>query len=143
MRMSLTLRPLDGRPVPARDIAAFSVQAEERGFHAIYLTDHLYYPSPNLHSVSAAAVVATATETIRVGFAAYQAPLRHPIAAAKELASLDILSDGRLIAGLAAGSYGPEFAAMGVPFDRRGAMLEEAIEAIKRLWTEDDVSFFG
>ena len=143
MRMSLTLRPLDGRPVPARDIANFAVQAESLGFHAIYLTDHLYYPSPNLHSVGAAVAAAAATDSIQIGFAAYQAPLRHPIAAAKELASLDILSDGRLIAGLAAGSYAPEFAAMGLPFKRRGAMLEEAVEAIKLLWTEDDVSFSG
>lgn len=143
MRMSLSIRPMDGNPVPARDIARYADLAEELGYHAIYITDHFYITSPNLHSVGAAAVVAAVTDRIKIGFAAYQSPLRHPIAAAKELAGLDILSEGRLIAGLAAGSFEPEFVAFGLPFKRRGAMLEESIKAIKALWTEDKASFAG
>jgi len=129
--------------VAAGAIAAFAQCAESLGFHAVYITDHYYITTPNLHSVGAAAVVAATTERIRIGFAAYQAPLRHPIAAAKELASLDILSNGRLIAGLAAGSFEPEFRALGLPFARRGAMLDEAVRAIRCLWTEDKASFAG
>ncbi|MPY73531.1 MAG: LLM class flavin-dependent oxidoreductase [Alphaproteobacteria bacterium] len=143
MRFSLSLRPGTGDPVPAKDIARFSQLAESLGYYAVYITDHFYITTPNLHSVGAAAVVAGATEKIKIGFAAYQAPLRHPIAAAKELASLDILSNGRFIAGLAAGSFEPEFKALGVPFNRRGAMLEESVRAIKKLWTGDCVSFKG
>lgn len=143
MRISLSLRPMDGNPVPAKDIDAYAALAESLGYYAIYITDHFYVTSPNLHSVGAAAVVAAATEKIRLGFAAYQAPLRHPIAAAKELAGLDILSNGRLIAGLAAGSYEPEFKAFGLPFRRRGAMLDESVQAIKALWTGDRVDFSG
>ena len=143
MRFSLTLRPATGDPVSAKDIARFAELAESLGYYAVYITDHFYITSPNLHSVGAAAVVAGATETIKIGFAAYQAPLRHPIVAAKELASLDILSGGRFIAGLAAGSFEPEFAALGIPFKRRGAMLEESVQAIKALWTGDHVTFKG
>ena len=143
MRFSLSLRPGTADPVPAKEIARFSELAESLGYHAVYITDHYYITTPNLHSVGAAAVVAASTEKIRIGFAAYQAPLRHPIAAAKELASLDILSNGRFVAGLAAGSYEPEFRALGIPFDRRGAMLEESVRAIKLLWTSDRISFEG
>lgn len=143
MRFSLTLRPDSGDPVLAGDIAAFARLGESLGYHAVYITDHYTITTPNLHSVGAAAVVAATTERIGIGFAAYQAPLRHPIAAAKELASLDILSNGRLIAGLAAGSFEPEFRALGLPFAQRGAMLEESIRAIKCLWTEDKASFAG
>jgi probable F420-dependent oxidoreductase len=143
MRFSVTLRPDSGDPVTAGEIAAFARLAESLGYHAVYITDHYYITTPNLHSVGAAAVVAATTERIRIGFAAYQAPLRHPIAAAKELASLDILSNGRLIAGLAAGSFEPEFRALGLPFARRGAMLDEAVRAIKCLWTEEKASFAG
>lgn len=143
MRFSLTLRPASGDPVSAKEIARFAALAESLGFYAVYITDHFYITTPNLHSVGAAAVVAGATDRIRIGFAAYQSPLRHPIAAAKELASLDILSGGRFIAGLAAGSFKPEFKALGVPFNRRGAMLDESVQAIKKLWTGDRVSFKG
>jgi probable F420-dependent oxidoreductase len=143
MRFSLSLRPGSADPVPAKDIARFAALAEELGFHAVYIADHFIITTPNLHSVGAAAVVAGATERIKIGFAAYQAPLRHPIAVAKELGSLDILSGGRFVAGLAAGSYEPEFRALGIPFKRRGAMLEESVKAIKALWTGDHVSFKG
>jgi probable F420-dependent oxidoreductase len=143
MRFSLSLRPGSADPVPAKEIAAFSELAEKLGYYAVYITDHYYITTPNLHSVGAAAVVAASTEKVKIGFAAYQAPLRHPIAAAKELASLDILCNGRFICGLAAGSYEPEFKAFGIPFNRRGAMLEESVQAIKKLWTGDRVSFKG
>ena len=143
MRFSLSLRPRTGDPVTAKDIAAFAQLAEGLGYHAVYITDHYYITTPNLHSVGAAAVVAATTEKIKIGFAAYQSPLRHPVAAAKELASLDILSNGRLIAGIAAGSFEPEFRAFGLPFAQRGAMLEESVQAIKCLWTEDKASFSG
>ena len=143
MRFSLSLRPGSADPVSAKEIAEFSQLAEKLGYYAVYITDHYYITTPNLHSVGAAAVVAASTETVKIGFAAYQAPLRHPIAAAKELASLDILCNGRFICGLAAGSYEPEFKAFGIPFNRRGAMLEESVQAIKKLWTGDRVSFKG
>jgi probable F420-dependent oxidoreductase len=143
MKFSLSLRPMDDAPVPARKIAEYGALAESLGYHAIYATDHFYITSATFHSTSVVAVLAGATDRIKLGFSAYQAPLRHPIAVAKEFSMLDALSGGRLIAGLAAGSYAPEFEAFGVPFKRRGAMLEEALQAITLLWTKEAASFKG
>lgn len=143
MRFSLSLRPMDDRPVSANDIAQYAEFAENLGYHAIYATDHYYYTNATLNSVSTVAALASVTETVKLGFAAYQLPLRHPIAAAKELSVLDGLSEGRLIAGLAAGSFAPEFAAFGLTFERRGAMLEEGLDAVQKLWTTDNTAFAG
>ncbi|MCG8542878.1 MAG: LLM class flavin-dependent oxidoreductase [Alphaproteobacteria bacterium] len=143
MRFSLTLRPMDDRPVSTNDIAQYAEFAENLGYYAIYATDHFYYTNATLHPTCNVAVLASVTERVRLGFSAYQLPLRHPIAAAKELCVLDGLSEGRLIAGLAAGSYAAEFAAFGLDFKRRGAMLEEGLDAVQRLWTTDNTSFAG
>ena len=143
MRFSLSMTTGTERPISARDIAAYGTLAEKLGFYAVYLTDHYYHSGPNFHSVGAAAAVAATTSTIKIGFSAYQAPLRHPIAAAKELSHLDALCEGRLIAGLAAGSFDKEIDAFGLPFKSRGAMLGESLEVYKRLWTEDNVSHAG
>ncbi len=143
MKFSLSLRPMNDMPVPAREIANYGALAESLGYHAVYATDHFYITSATFHSIAVVAVLAGATERIKLGFSAYQAPLRHPIATAKEFSMLDALSGGRLIAGLAAGSYAPEFEAFGISFKRRGAMLEEALQAITLLWTEEAASFKG
>lgn len=143
-RFSITVTSARGdEPLDARTLAAYAARAEELGFYALYLTDHLLYGGPTMHSVSSLAVMANATEHVRLGFAAYVLPLRHPIAAAKELAMLDGLCEGRLIAGVAAGSHAPEFAALGVPFEERGRRLSEGIEAVLALWTEPQASFQG
>jgi probable F420-dependent oxidoreductase len=143
MKFSISMSSGTDRPISAADIAAYGVMAEKLGYHAVYMTDHYYHLHANYHSLGAAAVIAAATNTIKIGFSAYQAPLRHPVAAAKELAHLDALCSGRLIAGLAAGSYKDEFDAFGLPFKKRGAMLGESLEIYKLLWTQDNVSFDG
>ena len=145
VRFSLSISTARGgeTPVRARTLARYGALAEELGFHALYVTDHFLYSGPALHSVSALAVLAGATTRVRLGFAAYVLPLRHPLQAAKELAMLDALSEGRLIAAFAPGSYAPEFAAMGVPFAERGARLDEGLAAVCALWTEAPASFAG
>ena len=137
-----TARGGDG-PVSARSLTRYGALAEELGFHALYVTDHFLYSGPAMHSVSALAVLAGATTRVRLGFAAYVLPLRHPLQAAKELAMLDGLSEGRLIAAFAPGSYAPEFAAMGIPFAERGARLDEGLAAVCALWTERPASYEG
>jgi alkanesulfonate monooxygenase len=135
-----------GAPPGARDahsLARHAARAEELGFSTIWLGDHLYLPGPTTHAVTALAVIAAATERVPIGFSAYVLPLRDPLMAAKELAALDILSDGRLIAGLAAGSNEKEFQIFGIPFSERGARLDEGLEALTRLWTGEPVTFTG
>lgn len=142
-QLSISMVAADYEPVSASQIADFSRRVESAGYHRLYLTDHIFHATPTFDSSSAFAVVAAATSTIALGFAAYIVPFRHPIVAAKELAVLDGLCGGRLTAGLAAGSSKAEFDAFGIAFNTRGKAFDEGLDAIKRLWTQDDVSFDG
>jgi alkanesulfonate monooxygenase len=143
MRFSLTVvhDPAVGWP-EARQLARLGSRAEELGFHAIYFGDH-FVNRPFLNAATALAALCGATEQIRLGFAAYVLPFRHPIVAAHELAMLDHLSGGRLIAGLASGSTFEEFEALQVPFEKRGRLLDEGIEALVALWTQERASHEG
>ena len=143
MRISLTLvhDPSVGWP-NARQIGHVGARAEELGFHAIYFGDHFAH-RPFLNATTSFAALCAATERIKLGFAAYVLPFRHPVVAAHELAMLDNLSGGRLIAGLAAGSTAPEFETLGVPFEQRGRLLDEGLEAITTLWTQERATFEG
>jgi len=67
-------------------------------------------------------------------------PLRNPVLLAKQLSSMDLLSEGRLIMGLASGWYKREFDAVGVPFEQRGKIMDESLDILKRFWTEHTVS---
>jgi len=72
-----------------------------------------------------------------------QLPKRNPVVLAKELATLDVVSGGRLLFGLGAGYLEPEFRALGAPFEQRGAVTNEAIEAIKALWMMEKPTYQG
>lgn len=142
LRFSVSVPQASG--LDARALGQHAARIEKLGFHSLLMGDHLYLGErPTVHSVTALAVVAAATEQIPIGFCAYVLPLREPLAAAKELTALDRLSNGRLIAALAAGSNGPEFELFGVPFAERGARLDEGLDALLRLWTGEPVSFEG
>lgn len=130
-------------PVSAAQIADFCERVEGAGFYRLYLTDHIFHSTATLHSTSAFSVAAASTQHIGLGFGSYIVPFRHPIIAAKELAFLDGLCSGRLVPGLAVGSSQAEFEAFGMAFNTRGKRFDEALDAIKRLWTEDVVSFRG
>jgi probable F420-dependent oxidoreductase len=144
LRFSISLGYRRGeQPPDARTLARYGARAEELGFHAIYVADHFFHRGPMLHAGSAFAVLAGATARLRLGFCAYVLPLRHPIAAARELATLDGLCNGRLVAAFAVGSYDAEFAAFGIPFAERGARLDEGLSALRALWTEPQASFHG
>ncbi|MCM6775344.1 TIGR03619 family F420-dependent LLM class oxidoreductase [Nocardia sp. CDC159] len=90
--------------------------------------------------LSAAAVV---TERVRLGSNVLVAPLYRAVALARSLTSIDVLSGGRLIAGLGIGWSPEEYAAAGVPFASRGARLEETLDALQAIWTRDPVGFSG
>jgi probable F420-dependent oxidoreductase len=143
MRFSISMTTGTDRPISARDIEKYAQNVEKLGYYAIYLPDHYYHHYCNFHAMSAAAVTAAVTKTVKIGFSAYQVPIRHPIAVAKKFAMLDALSEGRVIAGLATGSFAGEFTALGLDFKKRGAMMDEGLEAIKRLWTEESVKHSG
>jgi probable F420-dependent oxidoreductase len=128
----------------AKAIGRYGALAERLGFRSLLAGDHLYMGGRRtLYSVATLAILAGATDAIGLGFCSYVLPLRHPLFAAKELAELDCLSGGRLVAGLAAGSNAEEFATFGVPFSERGARLDEGLTALTQLWTGSETDFNG
>ena len=132
-------------------IADLAAAYERLGFDACYVTDH---PAPDTrwldhgghHSLDPAvalAVAATSTRHLLLHTHVFVAAYRNPFLAAKTLASLDAVSGGRLVVGVAAGYLRPEFEALGVPFDDRGARLDAALDLMREVWTGADVSGEG
>jgi probable F420-dependent oxidoreductase len=128
--------------------------AEEVGFESVWTGEHVALPThdnpvptpaetPFLDSVVALARIAALTTRVRLGTGILVLPHHNPILVAKTLASLDVLSGGRVIAGFAAGYAEPEFRALGVRFDRRGAITDEYLAAIRSLWTDEVPRFEG
>lgn len=126
--------------------------AEELGFDSINMPDHVILPQipgqPPLPDVwydnfVLASHLAALTKRIRFLFFILVIPYRHPVHVAKQLATLDVLSGGRVSLGAGIGWLKGEFEALGVPFHKRGAMTEEYIKAMKVLWTEERATFHG
>jgi probable F420-dependent oxidoreductase len=89
------------------------------------------------------AYLAAITKTIKLATGILILPQRHPIYTAKEVATLDVLSDGRVLLGIGSGWMKEEFESLGIDFHRRGAMTDEAIQALRALWSEGTSSFEG
>jgi len=99
--------------------------------------------TPLLDPAVALAFLAAHTRTIRLGTGIIILPQRNPLVLAKELASVDVLSRGRLIFGIGVGYLKPEFDALGIPFEGKGARTEEYLAAMLALWTMDKPAFAG
>jgi probable F420-dependent oxidoreductase len=84
--------------------------------------------------------IAARTSKIKLGTGILVLPMRNPVILAKQLACMDLLSDGRLLMGMASGWYRREFNAIGVPFEQRGKIMDENLDILKRFWTEPMVS---
>jgi alkanesulfonate monooxygenase SsuD/methylene tetrahydromethanopterin reductase-like flavin-dependent oxidoreductase (luciferase family) len=108
------------------------------GHHYLYGDLRWLQPVPTL-----ARLAAELDEHVTLATTIIQAPLYHPVALAEELATLDIMSRGQLVVGVGAGYRSDEFTALGVDFTQRFAMLDESVELMKRLWTEDHVTHTG
>jgi probable F420-dependent oxidoreductase len=137
--------------------------AEDAGFESIWTVDHVvvpggyqsrypYDPTGRLPSGEGTvfpdpliwlAYIAARTSTLRLGTGILIVPQRNPLVLAKELATLDSLSGGRMILGAGIGWLEEEFEALGVPFAGRSHRMEEAIAAMRALWTEEEASFHG
>ncbi|MFC4114417.1 LLM class flavin-dependent oxidoreductase [Nonomuraea zeae] len=121
-------------------------RAESLGLDSVWAGDSPV-TRPRADPMLLLAAVAVATRRITLGTAVLLPALRHPILLAHQLATLDQLSGGRLIAGMGGGFPIPateaQFAAVGVDFRRRISRLEESIEAMRRLWSAEEVSFTG
>src|SRR6266511_635662 len=125
-------------------LLAYAERAEALGFESLWAWDHVILgvePAfPILDAVGILTAIAARTSRIKLGTGVMVLPLRNPTVAAKALGTLDVISKGRLILGVAAGWYAREFDAVGVPFKQRGRLFERNLEILTRLWTEDRVT---
>jgi len=143
--------PQFGRAGGPDSVRRAAVQAEELGYHDIWVSDHLaipvdapYPPTAYIHEpIVTLTWAAAATTKIGLGTSVLVLPMRHPLPLAKMLASLDLMSEGRLTVGAAAGWLEPEFDALGVPFRERGARANETIRMLRACWSDDPVTLEG
>jgi probable F420-dependent oxidoreductase len=129
--------------------------AEAAGLKSVWTGEHVVLPDPRvpaspvdpgtplLDPAVALSHIAARTERLRLGTGIIILPQRNPLVLAKELASLDVVSKGRLIFGLGAGYLEPEFRALGAPFEDRGAVTDESIEVLKAMWTMEKPAYHG
>jgi len=124
------------------EIVAEAQMAESVGFDSCMITEHHQQPDgyfPNPLMVSAG--IARETTTLKVGTCVALAPLYNPVRLAEDTALLDVISGGRLQLGLGAGYVDADLDAFGVEMSKRGTLFEDAVQFIKRAWTESDVKF--
>jgi probable F420-dependent oxidoreductase len=132
-------------------LTAFVQAAEEAGFDAVAFTEH---PAPSLKWLQAgghesldplAALAFAAAVTRRITLMTYLLvlPYRNPLVTAKMIATVDLLSKGRLVVGAGGGYLKSEFFAVGSSFEDRGALFDEAIDVIRQLWVDESLSFEG
>jgi probable F420-dependent oxidoreductase len=118
-------------------------QAEDWNIDSFWLSDHLLAPTPELDVVATLALIAAHTHRLKLGPSVYLLNLRHPLVAAKALASLDYLSGGRVVMAVGTGANLADYAACGIPAQDRGARLDEGIAILRQVWLEPHVSFHG
>ncbi len=140
------------QPEVARNVAR---AAEDVGIESLWTGEHVVLPDPReppspappdfamLHPSTSLAFLAGVTTRVKLGTGIVLIAQRNPVVLAKEMASLDVVSQGRLILGIGAGYLHQEFAALGIPFNERGARTDEAIEVMRALWTQARPSFDG
>ncbi|HEY8491148.1 MAG TPA: LLM class F420-dependent oxidoreductase [Dehalococcoidia bacterium] len=129
----------------------FARRAEELGYDSLWATDHLVIPEAAVPRFGATfyeplttlAYVAAETQRIRLGTSALILPYRNPVHQAKVLATLDVLSGGRTVFAVAVGWAKDEMDALGVPFERRGALATEYLRLFRELWRNPRPVFHG
>ncbi len=139
VRLGLTL----GLDRPER-LAALAARAEALGFDFLGTGDHIAFHRPTLESLTLLAYLAAHTRRIRLGPCVYLLALRHPTVVAKTVATLDVLSGGRVIFGVGVGGEFPkEFEACGVPHRERGRRVDEGLAVVRLLWAHAPAAFQG
>lgn len=154
MKLSLHL-PMDIHQAEefhnARAVKAIAIAAEQAGLGAVNTTDH---PAPSskwrlngghdtFDPFAAMAFVAGVTTTLRLHTHILVLPYRNPFVTAKCAATVDVLSEGRLTLGIGSGYLRSEYAALGVPFESRGAAMDEALAVMRLAWSGEPVTFDG
>lgn len=144
MRCAISLPQFfeDGAFDPAT-FTAFVRRAEELGYHSGWTQEQVLGPGPNLGPIELMTYAAACSERLRLGCAVFVSPLHNPVHFAKNLATLDQLSRGRLEVGIGTGGRGRMFSAFAVDPDRLVTRFTEGLNLMKKLWTSPRVSFDG
>ncbi|MDO3651265.1 TIGR03619 family F420-dependent LLM class oxidoreductase [Nocardia mangyaensis] len=150
MRFGVSI-PNYGAAVSAESLTAWAQGSERLGFDLAMVTDHLAqpedvrraYPEDFYECFAALTFLAAVTSTIELGTSVAVIPLRNPVHTARALATIDQLSGGRVIVGIGVGGNEQEYRALDLGFVRRGAMTDEYLRVITRLWGGGNVSFAG
>jgi len=132
----------------AETLAAWARNAEDAGFHAVMVSDHVavtpdvaeQYPAPFFDPFATLAWLAGQTQRVRLGTTVAILPYRSPLLTARMAANIDHFSGGRLILGVGISWPKQEYAALDVPFSKRGRITDDYLSAITRLWTQDTAS---
>jgi probable F420-dependent oxidoreductase len=125
--------------------------AEDTGFHLVMISDHVAitpdvqegFPAPFYDPFLSLAWIAATTDKVELGTTVIILPYRHPLQTARMAANLDQFSGGRFILGTGVGWAEQEFEALGVPFERRGQLADEYLEAISICWANDIATYEG
>jgi probable F420-dependent oxidoreductase len=136
-------------------LASTAQAAEAAGFESVWAGEHVALPDPQvppspmapqdpaLDPLLALAWAAAATSRLRLATGIVILPQRNPVVLAKQVASLDVLSGGRITLGVGVGYLEPEFRAIGANFEHRGAVTDEYLDAMERLWYDEHPVFHG
>ncbi len=136
-------------------LVAAARAAEAAGFDSVWAGEHVVLPDPQvppspmaprdpaLDSLLALTWAAAHTATIRLATGIIILPQRNPVVLAKQVATLDVLSDGRVMLGVGAGYLEPEFRAIGANFAERGAITDEYLDAMRALWQDEHPEYHG
>jgi len=149
MKFGLCLPNFGGKIGPG-ELLALAVAAEENGFASVWATDHIIMPrrlkSPYdelFEPFVTLASIAAKTSEVKLGTSVLVLPQRDPFLVAKQVATLDQFSGGRMILGVGAGWAEGEFEYLGANFRKRGKVLDEAIDLLRRLWTDSTINYSG
>ena len=130
-------------PVDMDLVRAFATRAEALGYHSLWVQEAIIGGPPTLDAVSLLSYVAAITHEVRLGTAVIVLTTRNPVLLAKELATLDQMSDGRLIVGVALGGRPSQYPLLGGPSERRVRHFTESLEVMKALWEQSETSYRG
>lgn len=123
---------------------AFAERCEELGIDSLWLSERLAGPAPFLEPMAAIAMMAARTRRLKFGMSVLVLPARNPVVLARELATIDFLSGGRLLPAFGLGTDDPrEQEATGIPRAERAGRTDEATALMRRLWTEEQVTHHG
>ncbi|MFW0887988.1 UNVERIFIED_CONTAM: TIGR03619 family F420-dependent LLM class oxidoreductase [Pseudomonas sp. JL1] len=136
----------------AGKLVDLAVRAETHGFASVWTSEHLVNLAyvrarigdrPYFHPLAMLSAIASRTQRIALGTSVLVLPFHHPLDVAKYIATLDQLSGGRVILGVGVGNVREEFDVLGIPWEKRGALTDEALDIMRAVWTQEAAEHVG